>query len=125
MAAQERTTVTVMGENRHVSKAGVAPFQDLEVHWRLRLPYCVSGGVLADKIGSGKTGTVLGLVLEDKWQPPEERIPDVSNLFDNLSALKPVRGTLVIAPSHLVGRCTAVVRLYEEEAFSAVELEFF
>jgi hypothetical protein len=104
MVEQEQTTVTIMGENRHVSKAGVAPFQDLEVHWRLRLPFCVSGGVLADKIGSGKTGTVLGLVLEDKWQPEGQRMPDVSNLFDSLQAMKPVRGTLVIAPSHLVGQ---------------------
>ena len=113
MLEKEESSVTIVGEHTHVSKAGVAPVRDLEVLWRLSLPFSISGGVLADKIGSGKTGTVLGLVLEDKHLPADRRIPDPSDLPNGVPKLRPIRGTLVVMPSHLVGQWKA-----EQEAFA-------
>jgi len=100
MMDREAAPVNILGEVRHISKCGVAPMQQLEALWRLRLQFKVSGGILADKIGSGKTATVLALALSDR----HKMIPSLDGLPLQLQTLRPVRATLVVTPPHLLGQ---------------------
>mmetsp|Transcript_6007 Transcript_6007/g.10792 ORF Transcript_6007/g.10792 Transcript_6007/m.10792 type:complete len:1231 (-) Transcript_6007:113-3805(-) len=65
---------------------------------RLQTSYQVRGGILADKIGYGKTATVIGLIdstlgKEDPPIPSEEK-----------HSFFPTKATLILVPSNLVGQ---------------------
>lgn len=65
------------------------------VEARVRVLYPVGGGILADKIGYGKTATTIALI-DATIARPLPPIPDVDR-----ASFIPARGTLIIVPSNL------------------------
>eukprot|EP00913_Durusdinium_trenchii_P019983 g18782.t1 len=62
---------------------------------RIRAAFPVRGGILADKIGYGKTATTIALIDHQLQQPlPEIPEADRGNFL-------PAKGTLIIVPSNL------------------------
>lgn len=75
-----------------VDDSGSSPTLDL----RVRATYPICGGILADKIGYGKTATTIGLIdtTLDRETPP---IPQV-----DAGSFIPAKGTLVVVPANLL-----------------------
>jgi len=67
----------------------------LGVDLRIRASYHVRGGILADKIGYGKTATTIALIDSSLGRDP----PPVPEVDEN--RFIPAKGTLIIVPSNL------------------------
>ncbi|CAE8736565.1 unnamed protein product [Polarella glacialis] len=67
----------------------------VELDLRVRASYPVRGGILADKIGYGKTATTIALIDRGLGQPLPP-VPQVDSGY-----FIPAKGTLVIVPSNL------------------------
>jgi hypothetical protein len=76
----------VQGIVSHRECVPVPPFTNISSHWRLTAEYFLSGGVLADSMGFGKTSCVLALVASQRKSP----------------ATGGIGATLIIVPSHLL-----------------------
>eukprot|EP00929_Paragymnodinium_shiwhaense_P033401 TRINITY_DN18348_c0_g2_i2.p1 TRINITY_DN18348_c0_g2~~TRINITY_DN18348_c0_g2_i2.p1 ORF type:complete len:1291 (+),score=319.95 TRINITY_DN18348_c0_g2_i2:100-3972(+) len=66
------------------------------VEVRARATYDVRGGILADKIGYGKTATTIALI-DSTLRRPLPAIPEIDR-----ASFIPAKGTLVIVPSNLL-----------------------
>mmetsp|Transcript_21147 Transcript_21147/g.59151 ORF Transcript_21147/g.59151 Transcript_21147/m.59151 type:complete len:1079 (-) Transcript_21147:12-3248(-) len=68
----------------------------ISVDLRVKASYLVRGGILADRVGFGKTATTIGLIDATQHLPaPEVPPPDCGSFI-------PAKGTLVIVPSNLL-----------------------
>lgn len=97
MKSREDRVSTCLGKVDHSASIAVPPFHDLRWRFQLQLLYQLRGGVLADRIGFGKTACVLGLVSSQPlvgWAEIMQRRPH--------AGLIPSRATLVVVPPHLV-----------------------
>lgn len=65
------------------------------VDLRIRACYSVQGGILADKVGYGKTATTIALIDATLDLPPP-KVPD-----EESKCFFPAKGTLIIVPSNL------------------------
>eukprot|EP00981_Chlorochromonas_danica_P012919 scaffold5551_cov159-Ochromonas_danica.AAC.19 len=97
MKSREDSVSTCLGKVEHSASIAVPPFHDLRWRFQLQLLYQLRGGVLADRIGFGKTACVLGLISSQSlvcWEEMMRRRPH--------AGLIPSRATLVVVPPHLV-----------------------
>jgi hypothetical protein len=83
---QQEVGSTVQGLVSHREVVPVPPFANTCSHWRLTTEYYLSGGVLADSMGFGKTSCVLALIASQRAQ----------------AASGTIAATLIIVPSHLL-----------------------
>eukprot|EP00930_Biecheleria_cincta_P032620 TRINITY_DN22621_c0_g1_i1.p1 TRINITY_DN22621_c0_g1~~TRINITY_DN22621_c0_g1_i1.p1 ORF type:complete len:1349 (+),score=265.47 TRINITY_DN22621_c0_g1_i1:55-4101(+) len=86
------------GKFTEIKRADMGPAKDVRLaalDIRVRASYAVRGGILADKIGYGKTATTIALIDRGLGRPLPE-IPYVDQ-----GRFIPAKGTLVIVPSNL------------------------
>ncbi|KAH7106183.1 hypothetical protein BKA62DRAFT_689117 [Auriculariales sp. MPI-PUGE-AT-0066] len=76
----------------------------------------VSGGVLADAVGYGKTAITLGLIDYSAEHRPVDTSVDVPGLI-------PVKATLVIVPPHLTRQWVSEVQKFNRQAVSIQDIE--
>lgn len=90
-------------------------------HWqlegRLRCTFMVCGGVLADKIGYGKTATTIGLVDCTRTEPPPAPPADSHHI--------PSRATLVLCPANLHVQWINEIKKFTGTDLNVVSLQTF
>ena len=82
----------VQGVISHRERVPVPPFANTSSHWRLTAEYFLSGGVLADSMGFGKTSCMLGLIAHSVQQQQQQQQQPVLT----------IGATLIVVPSHLL-----------------------
>eukprot|EP00929_Paragymnodinium_shiwhaense_P078529 TRINITY_DN40722_c0_g1_i1.p1 TRINITY_DN40722_c0_g1~~TRINITY_DN40722_c0_g1_i1.p1 ORF type:complete len:2006 (-),score=414.21 TRINITY_DN40722_c0_g1_i1:47-5998(-) len=85
---------------------------------RLRKAVYVRGGVLADKIGYGKTATTIGLVASTLQEPPPVQAAD------DLPRI-PSRATLVLCPVNLHAQWLREVEKFVKDGLKVVSLQTY
>ena len=88
---RQEVGATVEGVFSHRERVPVPPFAHVSSHWRLTAEYFLSGGVLADSMGFGKTSCMLGLVAHSVQQQQQQQQPALT-----------IGATLIVVPSHLL-----------------------
>ena len=89
---RQEVGATVEGVFSHRERVPVPPFAHVSSHWRLTAEYFLSGGVLADSMGFGKTSCMLGLVAHSvQQQQQQQQQPALT-----------IGATLIVVPSHLL-----------------------
>ncbi|KAK6505099.1 hypothetical protein TWF481_007021 [Arthrobotrys musiformis] len=81
---------------------------------RATRPNNARGGVLADAVGYGKTAITLGLLtsLKDSYVPPQDSNGRI-----------PIKGTLIIVPSHLVEQWASEIAKFTGKLFKVVVIK--
>jgi hypothetical protein len=101
MLSKEKNQTTIQGISNHKGRINVVPFNNLLMHYRILVDYCLSGGVLCDEIGYGKTAIVIGLVASTINNSDFAKYKS-KQLVDNNINLTFTNATLIILPSHLL-----------------------
>ncbi len=83
---QQEAGSQVQGVFSHRECVSVPPFANMSSHWRMTADYSLSGGVLADSMGFGKTSCTLALIASQRKS----------------SAAGAIGATLIVVPSHLL-----------------------
>eukprot|EP00928_Gymnodinium_smaydae_P020505 TRINITY_DN17922_c0_g1_i1.p1 TRINITY_DN17922_c0_g1~~TRINITY_DN17922_c0_g1_i1.p1 ORF type:complete len:1327 (-),score=191.01 TRINITY_DN17922_c0_g1_i1:399-4379(-) len=87
---------TWKGLASELTSAGIVGDTERMVEVRARAKYTTRGGILADKIGYGKTATTIGLIDSTAHLP----LPEIPAL--DSGGFIPAKGTLIIVPSNLL-----------------------
>ncbi|CAK0841688.1 unnamed protein product [Prorocentrum cordatum] len=117
MCAAERSEDAFVFDREAVDEA--AHLQDWRIRGRLRSAVRMRGGILADKVGYGKTATTIGLVectrAEGAPRPPSGWG----------GALTPSRATLVLCPVNLITQWVREVQKFVAGGLRVIPLQTY